>query len=66
MIEAIKDENSIEYQTYSTGNSITLVKKNPNGALISITRKSVIIRTGFPDPSPCMTLLLVIPMATNG
>tara|TARA_B100000131_G_C17912267_1_gene530823 strand:+ start:418 stop:642 length:225 start_codon:yes stop_codon:yes gene_type:complete len=64
--EAINDENKIQYQTYSIGLSKTLVKYNPRGALIRITLTRVIISTGVPLPSPCMILLLVIPIVTNG
>jgi hypothetical protein len=66
IVDAITDENRIQYHTDSTGSSRTLLRYHPSGALIRITLIKVINRSGVPLPSPCITLPVVIPIVTNG
>ena len=60
------EDISIAIQTNFTGALTIKVKYNAKGTLISITRVNVRNNIGEPKPSPCMTLLLVIPIEING
>ena len=66
IVDAITDENRMQYHTDSIGSSRTFLAYQPKGALIKITRINVINKRGVPWPSPCIILLVVIPIVTNG
>ena len=57
---------SNEYHAKITGFPCITTNSHANTELITTTLRIVSIRVGAPKPSPCITLLQVIPMVING
>ena len=66
IIDVIKHEISNEYHAKITGFPCITTNNHANTELITTTLRIVSIRVGAPKPSPCITLLHVIPMVING
>ena len=55
-----------EYHAKITGLPSITTKYHANTEFITTTRKMVKINIGVPNPNPCITRLLVIPIVMKG